>query len=225
MNDRTVELLLELGYPVLALVLAGAALGLPLPASLMLIGAGAFASTGEMRLSTLLLSGVTAVVTGDVAGYWLGRRGGDAVVARLGGRLRLSEERITTSRRFFERWGGLTVLLTRFLIPPLGPPVNIVAGTEHYPFRSFLLYDVIGEVIWVVLYVALGYAFGMSASPLAGLLGNISTALALLALVAVVVVLLFRQLSHRYHHRLLRSNTLQPGTESGGESGGIQPGL
>ena len=49
----------------------------------------------------------------------------------------------------FQRWGGMSILLTRFLITAIAVPVNLIAGTGNFPFRRFLLYDLAGEAIWI----------------------------------------------------------------------------
>ncbi len=151
----------------------------------------------------LLVVSLVSVVAGDMAGYWAGRRGGPAVVSRLGRWLKLSGDTTRSWRLSLERWGGLTVFLARFLLAPLGPVVNIVAGIERYSFRSFAFYDVAGEIVWVALYAGLGYALGSAAVVLAGLLGDVSAALAALALVAGLLMFLAHEMADRHHRRLL----------------------
>ena len=55
---------------------------------------------------------------------------------------------------------GLPFFFTRFLITALAIPTNLIAGGSGYPFRRFMLYDVLGEVTWIILYGGLGYLFG-----------------------------------------------------------------
>lgn len=202
-------LTLVLGYGVIALVpiLAGAAVGLPLPASLLLLAAGAFAGGGQLALTPLVIGGLIAVVAGDSAGFWIGKRGGAGALARWGDRLRVDAAMIAHAEGLFARWGGLAVLLTRFLITPLAPAINILAGAGRYPFRSFAFYDVTGEAVWVLGYLGLGYAFSASWDVLADLLGNATSALALLVVIAILVVLLARALKHRHDDARQREAT------------------
>lgn len=204
MDELSPDLLLQYGYPVLVLVLAGAAFGLPLPATLLLVGAGAYASTDQLNLLLLLLMSLASVVVGDIASYWTGRRGGGAVVSMLGHRLRISDAGFL--HRAFQRWGDLTVFLTRFLIAPLGPTVNLLAGIERYPFARFARAAIAGEIIWVTFYCGLGYTLGTAAPTVARLLGNVSAALALIALAAVLGVLAASELGMRCHRRLLEAS-------------------
>ena len=207
MNDAYVELVPRYGYPALVLVLVGAAFGLPLPATLLLIGEGAYASTEGLNLSVLLALSLASVVAGDFAGYWAGRLGGPVLLSRASRWLKVSRGGTGTWQASLDRWGGLTVFLTRFLLSPLGPAVNIVAGVERYRFRSFAFYDVAGEIVWVVLYAGLGYGLGSAAVALAGILGDVSAALAILVIVAGVLAYLAHEIAERHHRRLLATPT------------------
>ena len=64
------------------------------------------------------------------------------------------------AEKSFQRWGGMSVFLTRFLVTGIAAPVNLLAGTGSFPFQRFLIYDVLGEAIWVFGYGSLGYLFG-----------------------------------------------------------------
>lgn len=199
MSEQLLELLLTYGLPVLAPVIVASALGAPLPASLLLVGAGAFAGTGAFNLVALLLSAIASAVAGDLLGFWLGWRGGRAALERWGTRFKISADTVGRAESFFGRWGGLAVLLTRFLLTPFGPIINIIAGASNYPPRRFALYDLLGETIWVVVYVGLGYIFSANWDILAAFLGSATRFLALLVIVVVLAVLLVRTALQRHH--------------------------
>ena len=197
MNAQLLDLLLTYGIVVLAPILAASALGLPIPSSLLLLAGGAFAGSGQLAFLPLVIVGIIATSAGDSAGYWLGRRGGAAVLTRFGPRIGIKPTALAQADAFLGRWGGVAILLTRFLITPLGPVINIVAGTGRYPYRRFILYDALGEAIWVIVYLALGYLFSASWDVLADILGQASQALAVAAIAIVLLVLLARTLWHR----------------------------
>jgi membrane protein DedA with SNARE-associated domain len=201
MTDWLLATLLVYGALALLPVIAGAAVGLPLPASLLLLAAGAFAGAGELGLVSLLLAAFVGAVAGDGLGYWLGRRGGPAAVQRWGGRFNLDGAVIARAERGLDRWGGLSILLTRFLLTPLGPVINILAGAARYPLRSFLLYDLLGEAIWVGSYVGLGYAFSANWDVLADFLGSGTRLVSLLVVVVVLGWLLLRALRYTGRER------------------------
>lgn len=191
MNEQLLQLLLTYGPAVLVPVVAVASIGIPLPTTIVLLGAGAFAGAGELPLTALIISAIAGAVLGDIIGYWIGRRGGASALARWGGRLKVTPSTIESVERRFFRWANLSIVLTRFLVTPLGPVVNIVAGTSRYGFRKFLVWDVVGEVVWVLLYVGLGFVFGASWDLLASFLGSASSLLSLAAVTAIVAFLVY----------------------------------
>lgn len=192
MNEQLLQLVLTFGPAMLVPVVAVAAAGFPLPTTIMLLGAGAFAGAGQLSLGALIISAIAGAVLGDNVGYWIGWTGGTSALARWGGRLKLTPSAIERVERRFFRWASLSIFLTRFLLTPLGPVVNIVAGTSRYTFRRFLLWDVAGEAVWVLLYVSLGFAFGANWDLLANLLGSTTSLLTLVTLTAIVAFLVYR---------------------------------
>src|SRR5262245_29518532 len=129
----------------------------PMPGEPLLLGAGALAGTGHLRLwlaATLALAGTVA---GDLVWYEIGRRGGDRVLKWMG---RLSIEPDTCVRRgadTFARRGASALLVAKFL-PGLNSIGQPLAGALGMPRRCFVIFDVLGAVLWVGLYVGLGYA-------------------------------------------------------------------
>lgn len=208
MNAQLLDLLLTYGVVALAPILAASALGLPIPASLLLLAGGAFAGSGQLALLPLVIVGILATSAGDSLGYWLGRRGGAAALARFGPRFGIKPTALVQADAFLGRWGGVAILLTRFLLTPLGPVINIVAGTGRYPYRHFIAYDVLGEAIWVLLYLALGYLFSASWDVLADILGQASQVLAVAAVALVLLVLLVRTLWQRQTRAQPRAEVL-----------------
>jgi len=210
MNAQLLDILLTYGIVALAPILAASALGLPFPASLLLLAGGAFAGSGQLALLPLIIVGIVAASVGDSLGYWLGRRGGVAALDRFGPRFGIKPTALAQADAFLGRWGGVAILLTRFLITPLGPVINIVAGTGRYPYRRFIAYDVLGEAIWVLLYLALGYLFSASWDVLANILGQASEALAVAAIALVLLVLLARTLWQRQARAQPHAEVLPP---------------
>ena len=70
------------------------------------------------------------------------------------------------------RWEGAGVFFSRWLLTPLGPVVNLTSGLTNYSWPRFLLYDVAGEALWVVLYVLLGRFFSDRVEEMSELLGD-----------------------------------------------------
>ena len=163
----------EYGYPVLWLSVFVASLGVPLPIGLMLLASGAFAALGDFDIVLLTVVAITASICGDSVGYLIGRRLGYKVLIWLAGRL-LPAERIKRSQEYFKRRGAWAIFLSRFLFSAFGGVVNLLAGTEEYPYRRFLLYDATGETVGALLPLSLGYVFGVSWEAVGDILGAVS---------------------------------------------------
>ncbi len=155
MSDYALAALMSYGPLALALLLLSCAAGVPFPGSVVLVAAGAFARQGFITWQWALAAGVAGVVVGDSIAYGIGRLGGTWAERRFS---TLGTWQSATDQ--FTRRGGWAVFLTRFLITPLGVPVNLIAGISGYPYHRFLLFDASGELLWVSLYGALGFALG-----------------------------------------------------------------
>ncbi|HKX32144.1 MAG TPA: DedA family protein, partial [Blastocatellia bacterium] len=185
LSDYLLSLLGVYGPPVLFLTLVIGSAGIPMPATLMLIAVGSFAAQGAIDLSWAILAASAGSIVGDNLGYALGRWGGHRVKQYVG-RLSNGTARLEQAAQWSARWGGLGVFLSRWLLSPLGPWVNLASGLANYPWPRFFFWDVVGEVLWVVLYVMLGKFFSDRVQALNELLGNLTKILVGL-LVAVLL--------------------------------------
>ena len=159
MGDLIVRLVEDYGYLALAFSLALGSAGLPLPGESALLVAAAFAATGQLSIWGVLAVATVAVILGDAAGYWVGRKGGRALLARYGGWLRLDEGRIASIDGFFARHGPRTVFFGRF-VSGLQTYAALFAGIGRMPYARFTAYNVAGGIVWAALYGTLGYVFG-----------------------------------------------------------------
>jgi membrane-associated protein len=179
-TDTLLTAVLAYGAPALGLALLIVALGIPLPATLLLLASGAFVRQGVLDAWVALGLGLLGSVLGDSGSYCLGRCGGALVLRRIEGRALWRQARAT-----FERRGALAIFMTRFLLTPLALPTNLLAGSSRYAYGRFLALDALGELIWIALYGGLGYAFADQWETISDLAGNLTGAvIGLLALVA-----------------------------------------
>jgi undecaprenyl-diphosphatase len=146
---------------VLAFLETGAFIGLVAPGETAVLVGGLVAGQGQISIFVLIAIVWTCAVLGDLTSYTLGRRLGRAWLVRHGGRLKITEDRLHQVERFFERAGGVTILVGRFigLVRALAP---FIAGTSRMPLRVFLPYDVIGAGAWATTFCVLGYVFWRS---------------------------------------------------------------
>ena len=163
------------GLPLLFAVVLIASAGVPLPASLLLLAAGAFAARGDLSLLWVALVALLAAVIGDHLAYLAGWMAGRRALARLGRWLgRASLRRV---RRQIHRQGWGAVFWSRWLLTPLSTPCSLVCGSIGYPLHVFFTADLIGEAIYVSLLVTLGYMFGDQIARIADMLGMVGPAL------------------------------------------------
>ncbi|HEX8888577.1 MAG TPA: DedA family protein [Pyrinomonadaceae bacterium] len=170
-NDYLLSTLGLYGLPVLFGILVVGCMGVPMPSSLLLLVAGSLTEQGDMSLWPTLGLAAAGAIIGDNIGYSIGRWGGGRVRGRLA-RIVGGEEKLKKGENWLRRWEGAGVFFSRWLLTPLGPIVNLTSGLTNYSWPRFFFYDVIGEVLWVTLYVMLGRFFSDRVQEMSELLGD-----------------------------------------------------
>lgn len=130
-----------------------------LPGDSLLFAAGVFsADGGGLHLWATLLVFYMAAILGNTSNYWIARFFGKRIIdsGKVGA---LTPERMQKLDEFFERFGGLTIVITRFM-PFFRTFAPFIAGTGHMNFAKFTLFNCIGGISWVSLFVLVGYFFG-----------------------------------------------------------------
>jgi membrane protein DedA with SNARE-associated domain len=189
MSDFLLTQIINYGAPILGAIVFIGALGAPFPGTLIVIAAGAFAKQGLLTWHTTGLITLVCVVLGDSLSYAMGYYAREPVLRRF-----QNSERWIQAESTFNRWGGTSVILTRFLITGIAVPVNLIAGTSGFGFRRFFVYDLLGEAIWVFGYGGLGYLFGTQWEVVSNFLSNISGLMLGLVILVIGVWLGIRQL-------------------------------
>jgi len=129
-----------------------------LPGDSLLFIAGALAGTGVLSLPILLGIVFIAAITGDTVNFWIGRYAGMRIIeGRLSGFVR--GEWIEYTREFYQRWGGATIVVARF-VPYIRTFAPFLAGVGDMHYRSFLVYNVLGGFLWTFGLVLGGYFIG-----------------------------------------------------------------
>lgn len=172
MTDWLLALVPQYGLWLLAATTFLSCLALPFPASILMLTAGGFAAAGDLVLWQAVLAAAAGAVAGDQLGYWAGRGFGARVLARLRadpGRDRL----LAKADALMDRRGGVAVFLSRWLVSPLGPYVNLVAGSTRYGWSRFTAAGVAGEAVWAGLYVGFGYGFAGNLEAASDMLGSV----------------------------------------------------
>jgi membrane-associated protein len=131
-----------------------------LPGDSLLFVSGALAATGGMDISALIAVLLAAAVLGDNTNYWIGRWIGKRVLHWGEGAPRFfNRAAYDNAHGFYERWGGLTMTLARF-IPLVRTFAPFVAGVARMTYLRYFLFDLLGGTIWVFSLVLAGYWFG-----------------------------------------------------------------
>ncbi len=192
LSDYLLLGLVQYGLPVLFVVILCASIGVPLPATLLLLTAGAFVEQGQLSLWWVAGVATCAAVLGDHLGYSIGRWGNQRLIGWLG-RLGGGTDRVQQAERVARRWGGVGIFFSRWLMSPIGPVVNLTSGITRYPWPAFFGFDVTGEVLWVALYVTLGRIFSNQVQTVSSTLGDFTWGIIGLVAIVVLVQLLRRQ--------------------------------
>ena len=163
LNATLPELVQAVGYIGVFLIVfveSGIPFGivLPLPGDTLLFSAGLLAATNAFDLVPLLVTIVIAAILGDSAGYWFGSHYGPKLFTKEDA-LFLNKRHLDRAERFYEKYGGLALILARFL-PLLRTLVPIAAGMGRMPYGTFLRFNIIGALLWGVLVTLLGYYLG-----------------------------------------------------------------
>lgn len=131
-----------------------------LPGDSLLFAVGALSARAGSPIDPVLVAGllIIAAVTGDAVNYAIGYRLGPKVFNRPSSRL-LNQEHLRRAQRFYEQHGGKAIILARF-VPIVRTFAPFVAGIGKMHYARFAAFNVVGAVVWVVLFVGAGWAFG-----------------------------------------------------------------
>jgi membrane-associated protein len=150
-----------LGYGVLIAVVfaeTGLAMGFFLPGDSLLVVAGIFAARGDLNVFVLLSTLFVAAVVGDAVGYWSGAKLGPKLFSRPKSLL-FRPSHLEKAHSFYEKYGGKTIIIARF-VPIVRTFAPIVAGAAKMPYRQFVVYNVVGGLLWVCSMILAGYFLG-----------------------------------------------------------------
>lgn len=134
------------------------ALGLPVPAAVALLTAGALVALGKMTLGAALLAGIAALLLGDIVYFLLGRSTGWWLLGILCRVSTNPESCILSSAEAFYRRGRLALIFSKF-VPGLNTMAPPLAGSMNMPIVEFLALDLAGVFLYVATYIGAGYVF------------------------------------------------------------------
>ena len=137
---------------------SGLFFGFFLPGDSLLFTAGLLSAQGYFNFQLLLLLTFLAAVLGDNVGYWFGHQVGPKIFAREESLL-FKKHHLESARKFYAKHGSKTIVLARF-VPFVRTFAPIVAGAAQMHYRTFMVFNLIGGILWAAGITALGYFLG-----------------------------------------------------------------
>lgn len=188
------------GYVAVALFVMIECAGIPFPGETMLLLASFYAAIShQLQIPLVIICAAMGAIIGDNIGYFVGRTGGRALVERYGKYVFIKPEHLVRAETYFAKHGNKTVFFGRF-IAILRAWAAFLAGVNHMHWRTFLIYNAAGGILWATIYGTLGYIAGRffhdnfaQVERLAATLGWLGTGLIVIAIVIVVIVLRVRK--------------------------------
>jgi len=207
--------------PFLVLLLCG--VGLPLPEEVTLIGSGILVYQGQVDFVPICAVCGCAILIGDSAPYWLGRRFGPAALRIRWVERVLHPERFAQLERRFAAHGNWVIFTCRFL-PGIRIPGYFVAGTMRMGYLRFIALDALGVVVSVPVSIWVGYLFGGSVEVLHRRVKDLHLLLAFLLASTMIVVLVRVRIRRRAARARVEPGELEAGRDrpdpSAGSAGG-----
>jgi membrane protein DedA with SNARE-associated domain len=188
------------GYALTFGLLFAEALGLPFPAAIALVAAGAAVASHTLSGPAVLLASMVALLIGDSAQFWLGRYSGWALLGFLC-RLSMNPETcILRSAESFYKRGKATLIIAKF-IPGVNTMAAPLAGSMKMRFGQFLRLDFVGALLYSVTYLLVGY---LSRDFLAAILSGFHAAgqaMEIIVITALVVYAIYRGVQFRKYKK------------------------
>ena len=183
----------------MAFLETGAFVGFVAPGEFTVILGGVIAGQGEISILPLIGIVWACALAGDSASFYIGRKFGRNLMLKHGPKLKITRERFEAVERYFDKHGGKTIVIGRYLgfVRPLAP---FIAGTS-LPYGRFLPYSVIGTGLWTTTFCVLGYVFWRSFDRVKEIAGQATLAFGILAAIGIAVWWAYRRLKEPAQRR------------------------
>lgn len=139
----------------------GLLFGFLFPGDSLLVVLGVVANLSGWNIGVFITSLTISAILGEMSGYWIGKKLGPSLFNRPDGRF-FKQKYVTEAHEFFERHGGKALIIARFM-PFVRTFVPVIAGVVKMSYRHFMLYNVVGGVLWIASMLLFGY-YGLDIS-------------------------------------------------------------
>jgi membrane-associated protein len=161
MEFDLVKLIESVGYVGIAAIVfaeSGLFFGFFLPGDSLLLTTGLLASRGVLNIFVLIPVIFTAAVLGDNVGYWFGNKVGPPIFNRPNSRL-FKRKNLLKAKEFYDKYGAITIVAARFM-PFIRTFAPIVAGAVSMNYRTFVVFNLVGGILWGIGVTVLGFLLG-----------------------------------------------------------------
>lgn len=185
MTEWITNLLESLGYPGLVLLMFIENVFPPIPSEVVLPLTGFIVAQGDMVFVFALAASTAGSVLGAIGLYYVGYFGGRPFISKYGRFFGVSEDKLHTSEKWFDKYGLATILIAR-VIPGARSIVSIPAGVVRMPLLRFIILTTIGTVIWNSALIGAGRALGKQWSTVSQYISQLTWVVVALAVVVIV---------------------------------------
>lgn len=175
----------HVGYLIVFALVGAESTGLPVPGETALIAASVLAHHGRLSIELVILLAACAAILGDNLGYLIGRSGGRRLLERPGVLERHRRAILIQGEPFFAKHGPKAVFLGRW-VAGLRIAAAWLAGINKMPWRTFLLWNALGGLVWATSVGLLAYYLGPAAERVFKAVGIVGVSVAALLLVALL---------------------------------------
>jgi membrane protein DedA with SNARE-associated domain len=203
------EFVVHYGYALLFVWVLIEQAGLPIPATPLLLAAGALAGQGRMHLALAMLVPALASLCSDAFWYFFGKRRG-AVVLNLLCRIALEPDScVRRTETTFTRYGARTLLICKF-VPGLNTAAPTLSGMVGVDFPRFVLFDFLGALLWTGAYAGLGFLFSKQLDLIAADASRFGGSLLVLFVAAVIAYVFYRWNERRRFIEQVKGDRITP---------------
>lgn len=162
--------------------------GAPIPGETMLVAASAYAAAGHISIVLVAIFSIAGIWSGATLSYLAGRRGGVALLRRL----HVPDKHLARAQSYMARWGAYTVVLGRY-VAFLRSYIGWLAGINEMKAGPFLLWNLVGAVMWSITFATLGYILGNNWALIERIFKTLGYGAVALVVVAFVGYLIYKR--------------------------------
>ncbi|OGZ26616.1 MAG: alkaline phosphatase [Candidatus Nealsonbacteria bacterium RIFCSPLOWO2_12_FULL_39_31] len=189
---RTIDFL---GYPGVFFLMLVESCGIPMPSEIIMPFSGFLVAEGKMNFWAVSFVGAFANLAGSLIAYWIGLKGGRALIEKYGKYVLISKRDLDLADRWFMRFGNWTVFFGR-LLPVVRTYISFPAGVAKMEMKRFSLYTFAGALLWSILFTWLGVKMGDNWGQIREKLHNFDLAIVVLIVIGITWYV-WRHIKHR----------------------------